>query len=59
MGPAPVKTKGGREYYISFTDDHTRVTWLHLMKTKDEAFSCYKKYAAWAETQRNAKIKVL
>jgi hypothetical protein len=29
-GPAPVTTKGGKDYYISFTDDHTRFTLLYL-----------------------------
>jgi hypothetical protein len=25
-GHAPIATKGGEEYYISFTDDHTQFT---------------------------------
>jgi hypothetical protein len=50
-GPAPVRTKGGHEYYVSFTDDHTWFTTLHLQKTKDETFESYKKYQAWARTQ--------
>jgi hypothetical protein len=35
-GPAPVRTKGWKKYYISFTNDHTRFTHLYLQKTKDE-----------------------
>ena len=59
-GPAPVRTKGWHEYYISFTDDHTRFTHLYLQKTKDEAFESYKKYRAWAKTQWNTtEIKTL
>lgn len=28
-GPSPVKTPGQKQYYVSFTDDHTR--WTHLL----------------------------
>ena len=58
-GPAPVLTKGGNEYYVTFTDDHTRYTHGYLMKHKDEVFSCYKQYCAWMKTQRKAEIKAL
>jgi transposase InsO family protein len=29
------------------------------MKTKDEAFDCYKKFSAWVKTHHNVVIKVL
>jgi hypothetical protein len=59
-GPAPVTTKGGKEYYISFTDDHTRFTLLYLQWTKDQTFESYEKYRAWTKTQQNTtEIKVL
>jgi hypothetical protein len=59
-GPAPVTTKGGKEYYVSFTDDHTRFTLLYSQRTKDQTFESYKKYRAWTKTQRNTMgIKVL
>ena len=58
-GPAPVSTIGGRKYYITFTDDHTRYTQLELLRTKDEAFQAYKTFVAWAETQHGVRIKRL
>jgi hypothetical protein len=59
-GPAPVTKKGGKEYYVSFTDDHTRFTLLYLQRTKDQTFESYKKYQSWTKTQRNiTEIKVL
>jgi len=30
-GPSPVKTINGREYYVTFTDDHSRYTHLYLL----------------------------
>ena len=37
-GPAPVESKGGKHYYITFTDDKTCLTHLYLLQKKDESF---------------------
>ena len=58
-GPAPVESRGGKRYYITFTDDKTRLTHLYLLRKKDEAFNSYKDYEAWVNTQLSAKIKTL
>ena len=58
-GPAPVETRGGKRYYITFTDYKTCLTHLYLLRKKDEAFNSYKEYEAWADTQLSAKIKTL
>ena len=48
-GPSPVQTPGRKEYYVSFTDDHTRWTHLQLLGTKDGVFQAYKDFEAWAK----------
>lgn len=58
-GPVPVATLRGRTYYVSFTDDKTRLTNLYLLQCKSDAFSAYKEYEAWCGTQHGAKVKVL
>jgi hypothetical protein len=58
-GKAPVESKGGKKYYVTFIDDKTRLTHLYLLKTKDETPKMYKQYEAWVETQMGAKIKTL
>ena len=58
-GPSQLSSLGGRKYYITFTDDHTRFTRLALLRTKDEALPAYKTFTAWASTQHGAKIKRL
>ena len=40
-GPSLVQTINGREYYVTFTDDHSRLTHLYLLHTKDETFEAY------------------
>jgi hypothetical protein len=49
----------GKEYFVSFTDDHNRRTYLVPMASKSDVFGCYKQYEAWAETQHGTKIKHL
>ena len=58
-GPAPVESKGGKRYYVTFIDDKSRLTILYLLKTKDKVPSVYKQYEAWVETQMGVKIKIL
>jgi len=58
-GPAPVQTLGGRRYYITFTDDKTRLTYLHLLRQKSEAFTAYQQFEAWCRTQHGVAVKAL
>ena len=37
-GPAPIATKGGKQYYITFTDDMLRLMHLYLLWAKSDAF---------------------
>jgi transposase InsO family protein len=56
-GPSPTNSLGGRRYYVTFTDDYTRHTRTHILRTKDETFAAYKSFAAWAKTQHGVSIK--
>jgi len=58
-GKAPVESRGGKRYYVTFINDKTPLTHLYLLRTKDEAPKAYKQFEAWAEMQMGAKIKVL
>ena len=54
-GPSPVQTPGHKEYYVSFTDDHTQWTYLKLLVLKDEVFEAYKNFEAWARVSQHLK----
>jgi hypothetical protein len=56
-GPSPVQSIGGRNYYVTFTDDYLHYMCVELLHTKDEAFAAYKAFVAWASTQHGANIK--
>ena len=58
-GPAPVTTIKGCRYYVSFTDDKTRLTDLYLLKHKSNTLQAYKEYEASCKTQHGADIRIL
>ena len=58
-GPAPVRSIGGKEYYVLFQDLFTHEERIYFLKLKSEVFEHYKKYEAWVKVQRNARIGIL
>eukprot|EP00253_Pinus_taeda_P014368 PITA_14368 len=58
-GMMPVNSLGGYLYYITFTDDYSRKTWIYFMKKKDEVFSWFRHFKALIENQTKKKIKIL
>ncbi|THG93576.1 hypothetical protein EW026_g7695 [Hermanssonia centrifuga] len=58
-GPAPVKTLGGRKYYVSFTDNHSRWTMTYLMWTKDKVFHHYQSFVALMKAHHGVAVKLL
>nr|GEV04679.1 uncharacterized mitochondrial protein AtMg00810-like [Tanacetum cinerariifolium] len=56
-GLAPVSTKGGSKYYVSFIDDFTRYTWVNLMKRRFDFLTVFKQFRALVKTQHSAVIK--
>jgi hypothetical protein len=43
-GPSPVTTSSGHRWFVIFVDDCTRMTWLYLLKHKDEVFGVFKSF---------------
>ena len=46
-GPSPIQTPGHKNYYVSFTDNHTRWTHIELLAMKDGILQAYKCFEAW------------
>ena len=40
-GKMQEKSLGGGEYFLTFTDDKSRYTWVYILKTKDQVFDCF------------------
>jgi len=43
-GPSPRITVFGHHWFVIFVDDYTQMTWLYLMKTKDEVFQIFQNF---------------
>jgi len=59
MGSLRVNNISGAKWFISFVDDHTRVTWLFLVKEKSETQSFVPNFHKMIQTRFQAKIQIL
>jgi transposase InsO family protein len=58
-GPSPICSKAGFRWYIIFIDDFSRMTWLYLLKTKEEVKEIFKVFINMVKTQFERNIKVI
>ena len=58
-GKMQERSLGGGEYFLTFTDDKSRYTWVYILKTKDQVFDCFLTWKALAEKQSKRKLKTL
>ena len=58
-GPMIVEARGGRRYFLTFTDDLSRYGYIYLMEHKSETFEKFKEFQSEVENHRNNKIKLL
>ncbi|PRQ58292.1 putative RNA-directed DNA polymerase [Rosa chinensis] len=58
-GPSREPTVSGMRYFVLFIDDCTRLTWVTLLKTKDEVFPAFQTFRTLVQTQYHSTIKVL
>jgi len=58
-GPSPITTVFGIRWFVTFVDDCTRMTWLYLLKRKDEVFDVFCMFEAMVHTQFSANIQIL
>ena len=50
-GPYRVATRNNHRFFLTIVDDHSRTTWVHLLKYKSDSFSAIKSFVKMAETQ--------
>jgi hypothetical protein len=58
-GPAQVSSIGGKNYFVTFTDEATAVTEVEFLKKKSKVFPNHRNFVTAAKTQRGVTIKEL
>lgn len=58
-GPMKNVSLGGKNYFLTFTDDFSRKTYVYFLKHKSEAFAMFKEFKAVAENWTGHQVKVL
>jgi hypothetical protein len=58
-GPSPIISKAGYRWYIIFVDDFSRLTWLYLLKTKENVKDIFRIFITMIRTQFEKNIKVI
>jgi hypothetical protein len=54
-GPT-VDSFGHKQYYVSFIDDYSKLTWLYLLHRKSEVFQFFKEFQCLVEHMFDKKI---
>jgi transposase InsO family protein len=58
-GPIGDTAVTGARYFITFSDDFSRKTWVYMLKTKDQAYDRFKTFKSEVENQTGKRIKTL
>lgn len=56
---SPVVSMNGKKYFVTFIDCYSRMTWIYLMRHKDEVFSCFQNFHALVKNQFQVQVNVL
>lgn len=54
-----MESLGGSRYFILFTDDHTRMSWVYFINYKAQALGGFKKFKLLVEEQCDHPVKIL
>ena len=58
-GKISEKSLGGAQYFLTFTDDKSRYSWVYILHSKDQVFDRFLEWKALVEKSSKKKIKTL
>jgi len=58
-GPMQTNSLGGSHYFLLFTDDYTRMSWVYFLENKLETFENFLQFKAMVENHSEYHIKIL
>ena len=56
---SPIVSVSGMKYFVTFIDCYSRMTWIYLMKHKNEVLKCFKDFYAFVRNQFNTCVKII
>ncbi|KAG7585301.1 Reverse transcriptase RNA-dependent DNA polymerase [Arabidopsis thaliana x Arabidopsis arenosa] len=56
-GPFSVETVEGFKYFLTIVDDHSRATWIYLLKNKNDVLKIFPAFITQVENQYQTKVK--
>ncbi|KAI5324165.1 hypothetical protein L3X38_033238 [Prunus dulcis] len=59
VAPLSIASRGGFSYFITFTDDYSRLGYVYLIKYKSKAFEKFKEFKNEVEKQTGKSIRIL
>ncbi len=58
-GPLAFESMGGAKYFVTFTDDSTRFSWIKVLEKKSDTFAAFNEFKNMAESESDSKIKTI
>jgi hypothetical protein len=58
-GPNSVIAMDGSYFFLTIVDDHSRTTWVYMLRNKSDTKSCFMAFYSLIETQFQTKIKTV
>ena len=58
-GPCSVTSVNGAKWYVTFIDCYTRMTWIYILKHKNEVLKCFQDFHKLVANQFDARIRVI
>jgi hypothetical protein len=57
-GPLSIPSMSKSRYFITFTNDYNRHTWIYFMKTKFEAFNIFNRFKQKTKVEFGKQVKM-
>lgn len=58
-GPYRVATRHNHRFFLTIVDDHSRVTWIQLLRHKSDAYEAIEEFVNMGKNQFNKHVKVI
>jgi transposase InsO family protein len=58
-GPCSVTSVNGAKWFVTFIDCYSRMTWIYILKHKNEVFQCFQDFHKLVANQFNARVQII